>query len=148
MNSAGDKLMRDKLSVILHALFESVKYSVEAFSLPTGKHLIPSIIFGAIILAVSVISELFHLFTFISWQGALIGELFLITILIIERSERHEVSAFYSTAKNSVEAVVRRAKNLTNARTSQVSEPDSGSSNQGSDVESEPDGSVTDSDLD
>lgn len=104
--------MRDKISVVLRAFFESVKYSVEAFSLPTGKHLLPSLLFGIIILITSVICKVFDLPYFLSWEGALLGVIILVVILIIERRERNEVSAFYRVASNSVQSVVQRAKKL------------------------------------
>ena len=111
--------MKQKLAIVLRALFESVKYSVEAFSLPTGKHLLPSLLFGVIILIVSIICALFKLPCVIEWPGALLGCLVLVTILIIERSERREVSAFYRAAANRVQSVIQGAKELSSRRATQ-----------------------------
>lgn len=87
---------------------------IATITLPTGKHLIPSTIFAAIITVASVLNEFFWkpydwLFA-VDWRGALIATLTLATLLFVERRGYVEVSRLYRIAKSRAKDLAERAK--------------------------------------
>lgn len=87
---------------------------ISTITLPTGKQLVPSTIFAAIITVVSVLNEFFwkpyDWFFFVDWRGALIATLTLTTLLFIERRGYVEVSRLYRIAKSRAKDIAERAK--------------------------------------
>ena len=112
----------DKLNLVLKALFQSVRVSVETFTLPTGQHLIPAFLISLSIFVVTLVCKLFGLFTVIQWPGALLGTLVLLGIIIVERSERSEVSNFYRVVAKGVNHITNRKTHSTSYEPAQITE--------------------------
>lgn len=98
-----------KQNDLITLLFTVLKESVDTVTLPTGKNLLPSLKYSCIILLASSLSKIFGLFTFISWQGALLGVVCLLCLCYIERSEDNEVSRLYRDVKLRANDIKRRA---------------------------------------
>lgn len=124
----------DKLDIVLKALFQSIKISVEAFTLPTGKHLIPAFLTSLGILVITIICQIFGWFTVIKVPGALLGVLVLLGIIIIERNERSEVSNFYRAVATGIKNVTNRQTSTTTDESVEVNESDTESCTGGSGV--------------
>lgn len=128
----------DKLKIILRAFFESVKVSLETFILPTGKYLLPAVAVAFVILIVTIVSNIFGVFTLLSIPGAALGLLVLLGICFIERRERSEISNLYRAAQTRVQAVISRKARPSSSESAEVDGSDSetgtaGDSEQGGD---------------
>lgn len=128
----------DKLDFVLKALFQSIKVSIEAFTLPTGKHLIPAFLISLGILVVTIICTIFGWFTVIQIPGAILGVLILLGIIIIERNERSEVSNFYRAVTTGIKNVTNRQANATPDEPAEVDASDPEPCPSGSGVGHEP----------
>ena len=103
----------ERLKVILRVLFESVKVSIETFILPTGTYLLPSVCISAVILVVTILCKIFHVFTLLDIPGAVLGLVVLLGICFIERKERSDISNIYRAAQARVTAITRRQSRAT-----------------------------------
>ena len=136
-----------RFKFILRAFFESIKVSVESFILPTGSYLIPSLIVSLVILVVVIISAIFNLPRILDIPGVALGVLLLGGILIIERSERSEVSNFYRTVTKSVQSVVGGKKRSASSETAEVAVNNTEESELGSRERQESSGPANDNEI-
>lgn len=130
----------DKVKIILRAFFESVKVSLETFILPTGKYLLPAVVVAFVILVITIVSNIFGVFTLLSIPGAALGLLVLLGICFIERRERSEISNFYRAAQTRVQAVIGRKERPSSSEPAEVNGSNSETSADGDTGESGDDG--------
>lgn len=98
---------------VLNILFTMWKEVIETVTLPTGKQLVPSTIFAAVITGVAVVNAIWcpvPWLAFIDWRGGLVATLALATLLFIERRGYVEVSRLYRVAKSRAADIAQRAK--------------------------------------
>lgn len=113
---------------LLDILFKSIKDVIETITLPTGKSLVPSLIFASIITVISVVATIFKWplrFLGVDWRGAMLATLTLGVLLFIERRGYVEVSRLYRAAKTRAADLAERAKRPG------AHEPDAGGINAG-----------------
>lgn len=94
----------DELIEILYTVVVSV---ADTLRLPTGQSLLCCLQVSGIVFLSSLIGSIFHLYTFISWQGALIALIVLGVLAFMERSGNNELSKMYMELKSSVRRLKR-----------------------------------------
>ena len=95
---------------IITILYTVLKECIDSITLPTGKTLLPSLKFSVGIFLVTLVSNLFSIYTVISWQGAGLACICLLGLCYIERSEDNEVSRLYRDVKLRSKDIARRGK--------------------------------------
>lgn len=79
----------------------------DTLRLPTGWSLLCCLKISVVVCLSSAIGSFFHLYTFISWQGALIAVIVLCVLAYMERSGNNELSKMYLELKSSFRRLKR-----------------------------------------
>lgn len=87
---------------------EMVKVVVDQALMPTGKNLVPTIIFASGITVMEIVFTVLHFPHILKWQGCLLAAIVLAGILILERSEYNAISKLYRDAELRVKDLKER----------------------------------------
>lgn len=106
-----DEEQQKQISDYIYSIIVGIK---DTFRLPTHSTLLLTLEYAALLLVCSIVSTLFHFYTFISWQGALLCVLALGVLIFIERSENDEIMQMYRNAQTQFNSAKDKAKELGN----------------------------------
>lgn len=87
---------------------EMVKVVVDQALMPTGKNLVPTIIFASGITVMELVFTVLHFPHILKWQGCLLAVIVLAGVLILERSEYNAISKLYRDAELRVKDLKER----------------------------------------
>lgn len=72
-----------------------LQVTIEEALMPTGKNLVPTLVFACIITVINVVLRILGFPCLLEWRGGLLAIVILVALLIIERSEYDAVSKLY-----------------------------------------------------
>ena len=98
---------KERISLSMYNIIKGIR---DSLSLPTHSVLAKTLYYSIGLLCCSALSKLLGLYTFISWQGALLCTALLILLLWRERSENDALLRMYSAARLSARKIALKGK--------------------------------------
>lgn len=92
---------------IAEALLDTLKSCLDNITMPTGKNLLPTVIFSFSITIISLLTNLFNITSLVDWRGALLATVLLTILCYLERRGDNEISRLYRAAKSSINNITR-----------------------------------------
>lgn len=85
-----------------------LQVTIEEALMPTGKNLVPTLVFACIITVINVVLRILGFPCLLDWRGGLLAIAVLVALLIIERSEYDAVSKLYRNVELRVKDIKGR----------------------------------------
>lgn len=93
---------------VIDFIRKMVTVVIDEALMPTGKNLVPTIVFACIITVSNLLFRLLGFPVLLHWAGGLVAIIILLVLLIIERSEYSAVSKLYRDAELRVKDLAAR----------------------------------------
>lgn len=98
--------MEEVVKMIIDAIMDALAEFFDALTVPTRRYTLDALIVAVIFLGVSILTWLFDIFTFVSWQEALVCTLLLCVIVLIDSSARSAIKSSLSKIKDATSKIV------------------------------------------
>lgn len=92
--------MNEFVNILVNGIMDAFEEFFEALVLPTKRYTLDAFFVSLVLLAISVASYIFDLFTFVDWYEALTCSILLGIIVLIDTSTRSKIKSNFAKIKN------------------------------------------------